>query len=63
MVEICTVLAAVITWYLVPLLKNKLEKELNIVQARYLSRAQDATGMPIAITLERDDGVKYTYKR
>lgn len=27
MVEICTVLAAVMTWYLVPLLKNKLETE------------------------------------
>lgn len=27
MPEICTVLAAVMTWYLVPLLKNKLETE------------------------------------
>ena len=38
-------------------------KNLNIVEARYLSRAQDGTAMPITITLERDDGVRYTYKR
>lgn len=38
-------------------------KNLNIVEARYLSRAQDGTGMPITVTLERDDGVRYTYKR
>ena len=34
-------------------------KDLNIVEAR----TQDGTGMPITITLERDDGVRYTYKR
>lgn len=38
-------------------------KDLNIVEARYLSRTQDGTGMPITVTIERDDGVRYTYKR
>lgn len=38
-------------------------KELHIVKARYLSRTQDATGMPASITLVGPDGRHYTYKR
>lgn len=38
-------------------------KELHIVKARYLSHTQDATGMPVSITLMGKDGRHYTYKR
>ena len=38
-------------------------KELQIVGARYLSLAQDKSGMPITITIPGPDGRKYIYKR
>lgn len=38
-------------------------KSLQIFDARYLSLAQDASGMPITITLLGSDGKQYRYKR
>ncbi len=38
-------------------------KELRIIDARYLSLAQDKSGMPVTITVSGTDGKKYTYKR
>ena len=39
------------------------QKELNIVQTRYLPYTRDKTGLPITITLMGLDGMQYTYKR
>lgn len=39
-------------------------KKLTITGARYLSYAQDASGMPATITVTNgEDGKSYTYKR
>lgn len=39
------------------------QKELHIVKARYLPYTQDASGMPVTITLVGPNGSHYIYKR
>lgn len=39
------------------------KKDLQIVNARYLSYKQDESGMPVAVTIVGKDGQQYTYRR
>lgn len=41
----------------------KCEKDLRITNARYLPFTQDASGMPITITLIGKNGDMYIYRR
>lgn len=39
------------------------KKKLKIIHKRYLSKGQDKSGLPIAITVEAEDGTKQIYRK
>lgn len=39
------------------------KRKLKIVDSRYLTRAQDMSGFPTAITVQLEGGARATYKR